>query len=336
MELGLVMICLADRSWEDALDTAIEFGIKHLEPCSGGYFPRHHYDARVLVEDSSARKAFADAVRARELEIACLSACANPLHPDKDRAKEAHENFVATCQLANELEVPLVGVLSGCPGGGPEDRTVNWITPVLSDDPYPDAQLALEWQWENRAIPYWREAASIAEQYGVALSMEPIAGNIVYDATTFSRLRESTGPAIGALFDPSHFFWQGFDIEQLVATFGNTINYAHAKDVRIDRVAVKRDGLVPPVAYDAWDARSWGPRTPGLGHDASFWARYISALRRTGYEGPITIEIEEPYMSVDDALRLAVATLQVVVPRDPMPTGNWFEAAYGQDSPAAS
>jgi sugar phosphate isomerase/epimerase len=327
------MICLADRSWEDALDVAVEHGLRQIEPCSGGFFPRRHYDAAALVDDTAARKEFVDSANSRGIEIACFSACANPLHPDTARAKDAHENFVATCQLASELGVGRVGVLSGCPGGGPRDETVNWITPVLSDDPYPDAELAYRWQWEERGIPYWSDAAAIAAGYGVELSMEPIAGNLVYDATTFHRLRGEVGTQLGALFDPSHFFWQGFDNDQLVASFGSTINHAHAKDVRIDSTGVLRDGLVPPVGYDQWDDRTWSPRAPGLGHDRAFWAGYLSALRRAGYDGAVAVEIEEPYMAVEDAIRVASATLRDLVPREPMPTGNWFEAAYGHPVP---
>lgn len=332
MELALVMICLADRSWPEALDSVVEHGIAQVEPCSGGFFPRVHYDAAALVADRSAREEFKREVESRELEIACLSACANPLHPDEERAQEARDNLVATCRLASELGVTRVSVLSGCPGGAEGDKSVNWITPMLSDDPYPDAQDAYEWQWRERGVPYWSEALEMAGANGVTLCMEPIAGNLVYDAATFKRMREAVGSALNILFDPSHFFWMGFDIEQMIASLEGSIGYAHAKDVHFAESAILRHGLVPPVGYDDWNERPWMPRAVGVGHDSAFWALYLSALRRAGYDGPVAIEIEEPYMSIDDALRLSTATLRDLVPREPVPEGNWFDVYAPADS----
>lgn len=325
MDLAVVMICFGDRSWNEALDVVSAHGIHHVEPCSGGFFPKVHYEPQHLLTDAGERQAFERSLRERDLQISCLSVCGNPLHPNRERAREADEDFVATCRLAGELGVERIGVLSGCPAGAADDETVNWITPVLSDDPYPDALQALEWQWNEKAIPYWSKAAEVAKSCGVRLCMEPIAGNLVYDPASFERLRGAVGPTIGALFDPSHFFWMGFDIDGLVARFGDAIYYAHAKDVRIDPAAVGRDGLVPPVGYDQWDARPWMPRAPGIGHPPDFWARYFTSLRGAGYDGPVAIEIEEPLLTVDDAISLSVAILSPLMPSGPPPSGNWFD-----------
>jgi sugar phosphate isomerase/epimerase len=88
---------------------------------------------------------------------------------------------------------------------------------------------------------------------------------------------------------------------------------------------VQREGLVRACDYADWETRSWTYRAVGEGHDPLFWRQFISELRRAGYDDVVTIEIEEPYLSLADAITTSVATLQPMIPKDPVPSGNWFE-----------
>ena len=325
MDLSLVLICLADRPWEEALDAAVGYGLRHVEPCSGGYFPKVHYDPARLVADDEALDAFGGALESRGLAISALCCCGNPVHPNPERARAAHDDYVATCRLAGRLGVDRVGVLSGCPGGGPLDTTVNWIVQSVFDDPVPDIKEAYRWQWEECLIPYWRDAARVAEENGVTICLEPIASNTVYNPETFERLRDAVGPTIGMLFDPSHFFWQRIDIPKLILRLGEAITYVHAKDVSFDDDAVGREGLVSAVEYESWDARPWIPRAVGYGHPESFWREFVIALRRAGYGGPISLEVEEPYLTTHDAIRSSLTLLRSVLPSEGPPSGNWYD-----------
>ncbi|MDA1096475.1 MAG: sugar phosphate isomerase/epimerase [Chloroflexi bacterium] len=325
MDIGVVMILLADRGWDEALDIVAGEGVGYVEPCSGGWFPKVHYDAAELLRDRAALDRFVASLNARGIRIAALSCCANPLHPDRSRQLQAHSDFVDTCHLAAELEVPRVSVIAGCPAGGPADHTVNWIVRSVFDDPSKDVEDMYRWQWEEKALPYWSDAAGIAQAAGTTICMEPMAGQIVYNAETFERLRNETGGHIAALVDPSHLFWQGIDIMMTIERLSGTIGYAHAKDSSLDTRAIARDGLVSSREYDDWEHRSWIPRAVGYGHSELFWREFLITLRRSGYDGPVSIEIEEPFLAATDALSKSVQFLRAAMPNEPPPQEDWFE-----------
>ena len=119
--------------------------------------------------------------------------------------------------------------------------------------------------------------------------------------------------------DPSHLWWQGIDPIVFVETIGEAIYTCHVKDVALDPRLTARDGLASSAYYDEWDKRSWSYRTLGYGHDEFFWRNFIVSLRRAGYDGPLSIECEEPYLTVDDSLAKAVELLKYVLPNEPAP-----------------
>lgn len=160
----------------------------------------------------------------------------------------------------------------------------------------------------------------------VKLCIEPHTGDVVYNTQTFLRLREAVGPTMGMNLDPSHLWWQGIDPVVFIQIIGKAIYTCHVKDVSIDPRLVAQNGIASSANYDDWDARSWSYRTLGYGHSESFWRDFIIALRRVGYDGPLSIECEEPYLTVNDALSKSVQLLRNVMPEEPVPAGNWMDA----------
>lgn len=77
--------------------------------------------------------------------------------------------------------VETVVMMSGCPGGGPSDRTPNWLThPIL-----PSHFELLDWQWNEVAFPYWGKAVTTAKQNGVRkVAIENLGCNLVYNPET--------------------------------------------------------------------------------------------------------------------------------------------------------
>jgi sugar phosphate isomerase/epimerase len=155
--------------------------------------------------------------------------------------------------------------------------------------------------------------------------MEPHGGDMVYNRETFFRLRDAVGPVIGANVDASHLFWMGIDPIGFIGALGDAIVYAHAKDVSINEQVVRAEGLVPACDFDDWERRSWLYRAIGYGHPETFWRDYVIALRRAGYDGAVAIELEEPYLTTDDAFAKCVEVMRAVMPTGPAPTSNWFE-----------
>jgi sugar phosphate isomerase/epimerase len=321
MELGLVVDPRLDRSWEEALDLAVRNGVTHVEPCGGGHVPKGYVDPGYLASDDDALAAFEESVSSRGLQIAALGCYGNPIHPDEERAQAAHEDFVAMCAVAGKLGVKRITVISGVPAGGPQDRAPNWIIPSI----YADLERAYEWQWVERLIPYWREACSIAADSDVTICMEPIGGFMVYNGETFLRLREACGDTLGVNVDPSHIWWMGIDPLVFVEQLQGAIAYAHAKDVSIDSRRAALNGVAPACRYDDWDARTWIYRAIGFGHPEIFWKDFFTALRRGGYDDVVSIEIEEAFMSVDEALEKSVDQVRRALPKDPIPTSNFFD-----------
>jgi sugar phosphate isomerase/epimerase len=321
MNLGLVIDPRLDRSWEDALELAVRNGVTHVEPCGGGHVPKAYVDPLLLARDDDALAAFRESIASRGLQIAALGCYGNPIHPDADRAEAAHRDFAAMCEVAAKLEVDRVTVISGVPAGGPRDHAPNWIIPSI----YADLEDAYRWQWEERLVPYWRRACKIAAAHAVKICMEPIGGFMVYNGQTFLRLREACGETLCANVDPSHVWWMGIDPLVFVEQLQGAIGYAHAKDVSIDPRRAPRDGLAPACRYDAWDERTWIYRAIGFGHPEPFWKDYFTALRRGGYDDVVSVEIEESFMSTDEALQKSVEMVRRALPLDPIPTGNWFD-----------
>jgi sugar phosphate isomerase/epimerase len=253
---------------------------------------------------------FARSLADRGLALSAVSAYGNPLHPEAAVAKRAHADFVACCRLAGELGVARVGVLAGCPGGGPDDVVPNWIVNSTS----PQFAAAYEWQWAERVLPYWGEAAAVARENGVVIALEPEPATAVYNLSTFARLREELGPTIGMNFDPAHLWWQGVDPPAMVEAATNWIVSVHVVDAVLHPRRIAVDGVLSPLPYTAWDKRPWSFAAPGQGHDQAFWAELVRALRLAGFDGPLTIEAIDPALSREDALDWSLRMLRAVTP----------------------
>jgi sugar phosphate isomerase/epimerase len=224
-------------------------------------------------------------------------------------------------RLAQLLGVPVVNTFSGCPGGSPEDRNINWITCPWP----PEFTTMLNYQWNDVAIPYWREAAPFAADHGVKVALEMHPGMLVYSVYTLLRLREAVGGTagrgIGANFDPSHLFWNGVDPVAAIRKLGGpetgAIFHVHGKDVYVDPYNMAVNGCNDNKPYTQIPDRSWTFRSIGYGHDTKVWKDIVSALRMVGYDYVISIEHEDGMMSNDEGLSKGIAALKEVLIFEP-------------------
>ncbi|MNO64950.1 Xylose isomerase-like TIM barrel [compost metagenome] len=314
MKLGVFLVLFGGRPFEEALDLVAAQGLKAVEIGTGAYPGNAHCNPDVLLENKTARDEFKKAVESRGLIISALSCHGNPLHPQKAIAKEFHDTYVKTVQLAELLEVPVVNTFSGCPGDHEDAKYPNW--PVA---PWPnDYQEILAWQWENKIIPYWTEWGKYAADRNVKIGLELHGGFSVHTPATLLRLRETAGEVIGANLDPSHMWWQGIDPVQAVNVLGRAgaIHHFHAKDTTIDPVNVNRYGITDMQPYTQMLDRAWQFRTVGYGHDMKTWADIISALRLHGYDYAVSIEHEDGLMSIEEGFTKAVRNLQQIIFED--------------------
>jgi len=320
MKVGVFSAILSNLPLEKALDHIAGLGCDCVEIGTGAYPGNAHCDPMRLLADDGKVAEFVAAVRGRGLEISSLSCHGNPLHPDSTLATEHHEVFRATVRLASRIDVPVVTTFSGCPGDHLGAKYPNWVTCPWP----PDFLSILKWQWEEVAIPYWKEQAKFAADHGVQkIALEAHPGFLVYNPETMLRLRDATSAVLGANFDPSHFFWQGIDPIKAVRKLSGAIHHVHAKDTFLYKINGDFDGYLDTKPYSDEKNRSWLFRTVGYGHGAEFWTDFVSTLRMVGYDGVLSMEHEDSLMSPAEGLRKGVEFLQSIILREPKGAVTW-------------
>ena len=306
MRIGVFTALWENLPLEEALDKAVAAGVSAVEIGAGGYPGSPHCPVDELLESESKREEYMEAVISRGLIISAFSIHNNPIHPNKEVAKKADEVFRRAMRLAQLLEVPVVNTFSGLPAGAPGDTMPNWVT-----CPWPPHFLEiLDYQWNQKAIPYWTEAARVAEDHGVKVAFEMHPGMLVYNVDTMLRIRDAAGRTIGCNFDPSHLFWNGVDPVAAIRKLGDAVFHVHGKDVYVDPLNVSVNGCNDNKPYDQIATRSWTFRTIGYGHGVKTWKDIMSAFRLIGYDYVVSIEHEDALMSTDEGLTKAVAVLK--------------------------
>jgi sugar phosphate isomerase/epimerase len=320
MQLGLFTPLFNGLSLDSLLSELKRYPeIQMLEIGTGGWPGNNHLDVDSLLANKEAAYAVRSKLQDAGIRISALSCHGNPVHPKTEIALRDDAVFRKTVQLAERMEVPVVITFSGCPGGSAEDTTPNWITTAWP----PEFADALAWQWEERLIPYWRDAANFAANSGVKVALEAHPGFCVYNPETLLRLRAEAGASLGINLDPSHLWWQGIDIPTAVAALGDAIFHFHAKDVAIHPAMRDRNGVLDTKSYRDLSRRSWLFRSVGWGHGELEWKRIVSALRLAGYDYVMSIEHEDALASTHEGLSSAIAMLSRVLLKQP-PADAWW------------
>jgi sugar phosphate isomerase/epimerase len=331
MKLGLITTGILQHGFEAGLDVAEALALDTIELGCGGFHPKTYADPAALLADASALARWREAIEARGLEISALAIHGAPLSPDPAEAAQYARELADACALAERIGIDRLTLLAGLPGGAPGDTTPCWVV-----TPFPPYNLAaLEWQWEQRLVPYWREQGKLAESHGCRLCFEMSPSDMVFNPASLLRLRDEVGPVIGCNFDPSHLFWQQIDPLEAIHVLGPAIYHVHAKDTRVSEREVRVNGVLDPKSHADRATRSWLFRTVGYGHGASFWCDFVSALRMAGYDDVISIEHEDDLIEPDEGLAKATALLRGVLLERPIGKA-WWEAvgAHGDGDSA--
>ena len=280
-------------SLEEMLDKVSGLGLEAMEIGTGGYPGAHHCPVDELLADAAKAKAWQKKFEDRGIRVATLSCHGNPVHPDAKHAARDAETFRKTVLLAERLEVRVIVGFSGCPGGTPSETQPNWITYRWPPE-YAEMQ---DWQWKEKVIPYWREAANFARVHGIQrLAFEMHPNFVVYNPRTLMKLREAVGEEIGANCDLSHLFWQGCDPVEVIHFLGKqgAIFHAHMKDTVLYPDKVAKYGVLNFATKKEDRAEASDEfRAVGYGHSASLWKAVVKAYMDVGYEGILSIENED-------------------------------------------
>ena len=317
MKLSVLANLYGNKSLEETLRILTGLGVHTVELGAGGYPGKAHCNPAELLADDKKYRTFLDTLKKYDVTVCALAAHGNPLHPDREKARQWDEDFRNAVLLAEKMGVDTVIGFSGCPGDQENAKYPNWVT-----CPWPDDFLSiLDWQWNQKLIPYWKETAAFAVAHNVphiAFEMHP--GFCVYNPETLLKLRAAVGPAIGANFDPSHLIWQGMDPVAAIRELAGAIYHVHAKDTKVDPYNTAKNGVLDTKHYSDEIHRSWIFRTVGYGNGMDYWRDMISNLRLCGYDRVLSIEHEDSLMTTDEGLSHAVAFLKESMIRDPKPT----------------
>ena len=312
MQIGVLTALYQHLPITTVLDKVKAMGITAVEIGTGAYAADSHLNLEHLLSDEPAREAYLEEIHHRGMIISALSCHGNPIHPNPAIAQHADDLFRKTVALAHLMGVPVVNTFSGLPAGCEGDRMPNWVT-----CPWPPHFLEiLKYQWDQVAIPYWKEATSFTADHGVKIGIEIHPGMLIYNVETLLRMRSETGPALGANLDPSHLVWNGVNLVAAIRALGGAVHHVHGKDCYVDQLNIAVNGCNDHKPYERIPERSWTFRTIGYGHDLTFWKDFISALRLVGYDDVISIEHEDALMSSDEGLAKAAALLKEAIISD--------------------
>ncbi|MCW3063500.1 MAG: sugar phosphate isomerase/epimerase [Solirubrobacterales bacterium] len=315
VRVGLFTDGLEHLDFAGVLAWCAERKIRDLELGVGGYSPVPHVDVPRLLADPGARAELLDRVHGAGAAIVALNVSGNPLHPDR-RIGAVHDRHLRdSLRLAALLDVDRVVAMSGCPGSPGNDA---W--PVFAGGAWlPDMEGLVDWQWEKRLWPHWRELSEWAarEASGVAICLELHPGTSVYNAASYLRLREAAGDNVRVNLDPSHFWWQGIDPVRTIQELGDAVAFVHGKDTLIhpDRVALH--GVLDFRWPGPPDTTPWHFCAVGEGRPEEEWAALIDALAAAGYDGVISIEQEDPRYGPEEGVERSLAGLHRALARAP-------------------
>lgn len=308
--IGVFDPVFADLSLDDMLAKVSGYGLEAMEIGTGGYPNNHHCPMDDLLADNVKLRAWKKKFEDHNILVATLSCHGNPVHPDPKIAARDAETFRKTVLLAEKLDVPVIVGFSGCPGGSPSDTTPNWITYGWPDE----FKAAREWQWKEKVVPYWKQAAKFAREHGIhKLAFEMHPNFVVYNPMTLLKLRDAVGEQIGANCDLSHLFWQGCNPVEAIHFLGKqgAIFHAHMKDTVMFQDNVNRYGVLN-FAFETKDlpGASETFRAVGYGHGANLWKDVVQAYMDVGYQGVLSIENEDPILPGEVGVERAAFVLK--------------------------
>jgi Sugar phosphate isomerases/epimerases len=324
MKLGAYTACLHDLPIEEALTTLQGLGLDSAEINSGGFLPAPHLPIEQIRASQDARDTYLGLFADAGITLTALNCNGNPLHPDPEVREKHGQDVIDAIELGALLGVKRVVTMSGLPASGAGGLLPSWT--VL---PWESASLdARDYQWNEVAIPYWKDIQARASDADVKVCIEMHPHNIVYNPATMERLAtEINATHVGAELDPSHLFWQGIDPVAAVNSLGSLVYNAAAKDTRINEAAKvngvldDRFGRVAPDApgvvsmggrytLSRWpENSSWDFVAVGRGHDVSWWSEFLEALAKVDGDMAVNIEHEDQELDQMEGLRYAAATL---------------------------
>ncbi len=152
----------------------------------------------------------------------------------------------------------------------------------------------------------WKPILDDYAAHGVSFALEVHPTEIAFDiASTRRALAALDGhPAFGFNFDPSHFGYQGVDYLGFLREFGTRLFNVHVKDVWWSDSPAEAGVFGGHTDFGS-DGRFWDFRSPGRGRID--FEGIVRLLNHLDYEGPLSVEWEDPMMNREHGATEAAA-----------------------------
>lgn len=319
MKLSICTDVFGKIPFTEMLDKVKAYGIDAIEMTAGGwggccFIP----SAEELINDEAKLAAFKAEIDKRGMEISALNCSGNPLI-DTPMGKAHSKTMRDTFVLAGKLGVKTVVTMSGLPAGAPGDKTPNWFVSTISWPEYDGFNYMAEgvkYQWEV-AAEWWKETCRIAKENGVErIAIEEFPGALVHNVRTFNKLCEvvsEDSDVLGLNLDPSHLMIQGAEPIAAARALGDKIYYMHGKDARIERYKADVDGLLENLPVECSADRTWNYVAVGCGKDLQWWKEFFSVAHMMGYDGYVSLEMEDLTMTVEAGLQTSIDALKATI-----------------------
>jgi sugar phosphate isomerase/epimerase len=253
-----------DKPYDDAIRRIAELGFKAIELIA--------WDRETLATyyTQQAIKKLRDIIASEGLELSeFVSTPPGMASPDKKERDAAVEHFKRMVEVAVGLGTKTVNTVSVFPFA--------IEVPRITDRPhmqeysvyYPPG---LDWKqnWEDY-VDAVRRCCDICEDAQVRYALEPHPYRYMSNAASMLRLIDHVkSDALGMNFDPSHLFPMGDMPHTVIYQLGDRIFHCHFSD---------NDGMTNV---------HWRP-----GKGKIDWTAVMRALKETGFDGTISIELED-------------------------------------------
>jgi len=188
------------------------------------------------------------------------------------------------------------------------------VTPAMIEEGYAD--------FARR----WTPILDCFAAEGVHFALEVHPTEIAFDiATTRRALAAVDGhPRFGFNFDPSHLAYQNVSATGFLREFGERVFNVHVKDVWWSDEPAEIGTFGGHTEFGV-AGRAWDFRSPGRGR-IDFEA-ILRELNRIGYEGPLSVEWEDPGMDREHGAAEAAAFVRKL---DFPPSSRAFDAAFSE------
>ena len=251
MQLGIFAKTFKGASPEIVLSTAKKSGyecVQYNMACSG-------LNALPAMIETAAADQIAVAADKYKIVITAVSATYNMVHPNLAKRLAGRKSFAEIAANAKRMGTNMLTVCTGS------------CDPLDQWHHHPDNNLPSIW---NDLCHECESLLEIADQYGIAIGIEPELANIVNNANRARALLDQfKSPRLKIILDPANLFEIENDperrkiIENAIDLLASDIAFVHAKDRNA----------------------SGGFATTGQG--VIDFAHYFKTLKRAGFDGPV-------------------------------------------------